>query len=356
MRKMIQHTLRGKQIFVGIEDSKSTWKVCVRSGGLEVSYTSMPTKYDMLLAYFKNRFPECKIHCIYEAGFKGFGLHDRLVKDGIECTVIPPHLVTEAKVSKVKTDKRDARRLAKILENHDYKNGCYVPDAERREDRQVSRTLIGIQSDIVAVKNRIKMMLYFHGIEAPFAQKSTWTPKHFRQLRELAVGENIKLSLGIWIDQLEALWKSRDTLRKELRKLAQKERYKKAFAIIQSMPGIGWFTAIRLVLEWGEDLSRFASGKQIASFIGLTAKEDSTGETVQRGGITHLGSGFVRSWLIECAWTAIKKDAALLDKFNRVWRACGKKKVAIVAVARMMAVRLRACVLSGKPYVLGIVE
>jgi transposase len=355
MRKMQDYILRGKKIFVGIEDSKSTWKVCVRSGGQEVAYTSMPTHYSGLLAYFRKRFPECQIHCIYEAGFKGFGLHDRLVQDGIECTVTPPHLVTQAKVSRVKTDKRDARRLAKVLECGDYSR-CYVPDAERREDRQISRTRIGIQSDIVAVKNRVKMMLYFHGIRVDFAEKSTWTPKHFRQLRTIAVGENILLSLGIWVDQLESLWKSRDTLRKQLRMLAQKERYKKTFGIIQSLPGIGWFTAIRLVLEWGEDLSRFTSGKHIASFIGLTAKEDSTGETVQRGGITHLGSGFVRSWFVESAWTAIRKDPALLDKFNRVWGACGKKKVAIVAVARMLAVRLRACVLSGKPYVVGVIQ
>ncbi|MBD3322628.1 MAG: hypothetical protein GF350_16120 [Chitinivibrionales bacterium] len=104
----------------------------------------------------------------------------------------------------MKTDKRDARRLAKIFECGDYAC-CYVPDAERREGRQISRTLIGIQSDIVAVKNRIKMMLYFHGITVPFAEKSTWTPKYFRQLHELEVGEKILLSLGVLLDQLESL-------------------------------------------------------------------------------------------------------------------------------------------------------
>lgn len=356
MRKMQDFVLKSKKIFVGLEDSKRTWKICVRSEGQEVAYTSMPTEYSGLLAYFRKRFPECAIQCIYEAGFKGFGLHDRLVADGIECVVTPPHLVTEAKVNKVKTDKRDARRLAKILETDDY-SSCHVPDPERREDRQISRTLIGIQTDIVAVKNRIKMLLYFHGIRVAFADKKTWTPKHFRLLRnQVSAGEHIRLSLRIWVDQLESLWRARETLRQQLRKLTEKERYKKTYQIIQSLPGIGWFTAIRLVLEWGEDLSRFGSGKQIASFIGLTATEDSTGETEQRGGITHLGSGFVRSWLIESAWTGIRKDPVLLDKFNRVWRACGKKKVAIVAVARMLAVRLRACVLSGKPYIAGVIE
>ena len=62
--------------------------------------------------YLRNKFPECTIHLIYEAGFKGFNLYDRLTEDGIDCVVIPPHMVTEPKMNKVKTDKRDARRLA----------------------------------------------------------------------------------------------------------------------------------------------------------------------------------------------------------------------------------------------------
>ena len=127
MRKMQNFILNGKQIFVGIEDSKSTWKICVRYNGMEVAYTSMPTKYAALLAYFKNSFPGCKIHCIYEAGFKGFGLHDRLTEDGIECTVIPPLLVTEPKVylgrcqilhySSISTDQQNFRTLLSTLEN-----------------------------------------------------------------------------------------------------------------------------------------------------------------------------------------------------------------------------------------------
>jgi hypothetical protein len=66
-------------------------------------------------------------------------------EDGIDCVGIPPHLVTEPKVNRVKTDKRDANRLALVLENHDFKDACHVPDKERREDRQISRTLIGCQ-------------------------------------------------------------------------------------------------------------------------------------------------------------------------------------------------------------------
>ena len=82
-----------------------------------------------------------------------------------------------------------------------------------------------------------------------------------------------------------------------------------------SLPGIGWFTAIRLVLEFGEDLSHFSTGKKIASFVGLTCSEHSTGETERKGRITGMGSGFIRSTLVENSWMAIRKDPVLLAKF-----------------------------------------
>jgi transposase len=138
--------------------------------------------------------------------------------------------------------------------------------------------------------------------------------------------------------------------------LCRKERYSKAFEIARSLPGIGWFSAIRLVLELGEDLSHFTSGKKIASFVGLTCSEYSTGETTQKGGITGMGSGFIRSTLIENSWVAIRKDPALLGKFTRIWRGSGSKKNAIVAVARMLIVRFRACMLSGTPYAMGVIR
>jgi len=120
--------VKGKEVFVGLEDSKKTWKIAVRCERMVIHRTSMKAKYSVLIRYLRNKFPECTIHLIYEAGFKGFNLYDRLTEDGIDCVVIPPHMVTEPKVNRVKTDKRDANRLAYILENHDFKDACHVPD------------------------------------------------------------------------------------------------------------------------------------------------------------------------------------------------------------------------------------
>jgi transposase len=354
MRKMQDYIIKGKEVFIGLEDSKRTWKICVRCDHQEIHRFSMPTNYSMLLSHIRNKFPQCTVSVMYEAGFKGFGLADKLRNDRIECIVTPPHTVTEEKTNKVKTDKRDARRLATNLENHDYK-ACFIPDRELLEDRQISRTLIGFQSDIHRVKNRIKMFLYFHDITVPFQNAKTWTPKHFAALRKLSISGSLQKMLTLMVEQLEWLSKRKSECKEALEKLSEKERYKKAFTIIKSVPGIGWFTAIRLVLEWGEDFSRFKTSKSIGNFLGLTGSEDSTGETQLKGGITHQGSPHVRSWLIECAWTAIRCDQVLLGKYKRVVASCGKTNVAIAAVARKIATRIRACVLSGKEYQIGVI-
>ena len=111
-RKMINYIVKGKKVFVGLEDSKRTWKLSVRCEGMEVHYTSFKAQYSVLREYLRNKYPECDIKVIYEAGFKGFGLYDKLTEDNIKCVVTPPNKVTQEKSSRIKTDKIDAWRLA----------------------------------------------------------------------------------------------------------------------------------------------------------------------------------------------------------------------------------------------------
>jgi transposase len=352
--KVQNFVVKGKEVFVGLEDSKKTWKIAVRCDRMLIHQVSMPAEHEILIQYPRNKFPECKIRPMYEAGFKGFNLFDRLTEEGIDCIVIPPHLVTEPKVNRVKTDKRDANRLAATLENHDFKDPCFVPDKERREDRQISRTLWAMQKNIICTRNQIRKLLDFHGIEVPFPDR--WGEEEFQALKELPLGNSLKKSLMTLIALLEQLWAHKESLQEALRALCSKERYKKAYQIAMSLPGIGWYTAIRLVLELGEDLSRFTSGKKIAGFVGLGCSEHSTGETERKGRITGMGSGFIRATLIESSWTAIRKDPVLLAKFTRIWKGRGSKKKAIVAVARMLIVRLRACLILRQPYAIGTVK
>jgi len=165
----------------------------------------------------------------------------------------------------------------------------------------------------------------------------------------------LRICLDVYLQELDFFQVAKKKLREALQALCRKERYATAVRVKSSAPGIGWLTAIRLTLEWG-DMRRFPTGKHIASFTGLTSREYSTGDTVRRGRITGQSSTHIRSWLIECAWRAVRKDPALLDKYQRVKHNSGSAKKAIVAVARKLAVRLWALETTGHPYTIGVIE
>lgn len=353
MRKMQKYIVKDNRIFVGLEDSKKTWKLCVRCERMVVHETSMPTDYDNLRNYLKNKYPGCKVRVMYEAGFNGFWLHDMLEDDGIDCIVTPPNKVTQEKSNKVKTDKIDARRLSINLENMDYV-ACHVPDKERREDRQISRTLDQIQKSIKSTKCRIRMFFYNHGLHKSMPVER-WTQSDYENLKYLKINHPLRVALDAYIRMLDELVLIRKDLLKELRELCKKERYSESVAIKKSNPGVGWLSAIRFTLEWGE-MTRFKTGKHIASYAGLTSSEYSTGETVRRGRITKQSYEQIRAWLIQCAWRAIRLDPVLLHKYRSVMKNSGSNKKAIVAVARKLVVRMRALEIAHETYCIGVIE
>jgi len=354
MRITQSYIAKNQNIFIGLDDSKKSWKICVRSNNLTLHETSMPAQYKNLSTYLQRHFPQCNISVLYEAGFRGFNLYDHLTTDGIKCIVTPPNKVTTEKDFRYKNDHTDCRRLAKILETADYKE-CFVPDPERRRDRQVSRTLVQIQKDIIVTHNRIRKFLEYHGIDENL-KPGRWNESDYNNLKSLKLDDTLQFCFDILLQQLERLKSIHRLLFHKLRQIREKPRYIKTFNLFQSAPGIGWLTAIRLVLEWGEDLSRFQSDKQFGSFLGLVCSEYSTGDSIRFGHITRQSAYFIRSWLIQCAWVAINRDPALNHKYQQVMINSGNKKKAIVAVARKLAIRLRHCVLSNEPYCVGVLQ
>jgi transposase len=356
MKNVQNFIVKGQEVFIGLEDSKRTWKLCVRSDKQVIHEASMPAQYENLHNYLQNKFPECSISVIYEAGFRGFGLYDKLIADGYHCIVTPPHTVTDVKCQRQKNDRIDSRRLARNLENGDV-GVCFVPDRQLREDRQVSRLYSQIQRDITRQCNRIRRAIECHDLDQYFKPGRWYRSDYIKSkeiLESLNTTESLKYSLIVAYNELEQLWIIQKDIVRQLHEIAKTKNYEEVVALLKSVPGIGFLTAIRLALEWG-DLSRFKRKEDFASFLGLTPSEYSSGEKERKGHITRQGNRTVRAWLIESAWVAIKHDPVLLDKYSRVYRSCGSKKIAIVAVARKLAVKIRAVVLTGEPYQIGLV-
>ena len=180
-----------------------------------------------------------------------------------------------------------------------------------------------------------------------------WSQEHYRRLAELELSHSLRVCLDAYLEIVLQLEKKSKELKVELRDVVRKERYRESVALKDSCPGVAELTAIRLTLELG-DLSRFPDSKELGSYVGLTGSEFSTGENVRRGRITRQGRSRLRAWLVECSWVAIRKDPALLRKFNSIVGRCGKRKVAIVGVARKLLGRMRVIELKGEPYHLGL--
>lgn len=354
-RKMQDYIVKGKKISIGLEDSKKTWKISSRSEGMEIHYLSMAARYNILRNYLKNNYPGCDISVIYEAGFRGFGLHDQLQADEIKCIVTPPNKVTQEKGCRVKTDKIDARRLARVLEQGDYK-ACAVPDVERREDRQISRAMIQVQGEITRLKNRIRKFFDANGYAEMF-EAGVWNEKQYAEARAMVMSPSLQITLDVYFAMLDKFKELRKQLHINLMAMCKKERYKDAVRIINSVAGVGKLTAMRLILEWGEDIGeRFSSGKSLACFAGLTQSEYSTGERIRKGRITGQGRGYIRSWLVQCSWMCIKRDPAMLEAFQRIAKNTSSKKKAIVAIARKLVVRMWTCLHRKTEYVIGVLE
>jgi transposase len=355
MNKIRKYIVKGKEIFIGLEDSKKTWKICARSGRIMVNETRMPAEYENLRNYLTNKFPSCKIRVMYEAGFRGFELHDKLVADGYACVVTPPHTVTQEKCSRQKNDRNDSRRLAMNLENQDYRS-CHVPSRTVREDRQISRFQTQLQRDITRICNRIRRTIEFHGMEKHFPD-GKWTESLYRaaekQMARLTLNDSLRFVFIKMFEELRFLRSQKAIVVKRLRELAKSADYQTQVKLLSSAPGIGILTAVRLALEWG-DVRRFGSKEKFANFTGLIPSDYSSGEADHKGHITKQGNRAVRAWLIECTWHAIRHDPILLEKYQSVVSRCGSAKKAIVAVAHKLAIRLRAVLISGKPYQIGL--
>jgi transposase len=198
--------------------------------------------------------------------------------------------------------------------------------------------------------------LEFHGLDQYF-HAGAWTDRDYRELlsrlAEHSLSKALKFSLNVHLKEIEHLRALKKAVLVELRELSKQANYKSTVDVLKSAPGVGPLTAIRLALEWG-NIKRFNRKEDFASFLGLIPGEYSTGETERKGHITKQGNRSVRKWLIEAAWRSLRLDPVLLDKFQRVWHNTGSKKKAIVAVARKLAMRLRALVIGQQNYLIGV--
>lgn len=339
----------GKKVSVGMDVHKESWHVTMRSEGEELFNGRIPSQYTALRKLF-DRFRRSTFKVAYEAGPCGFWLYDRLTEDGIDTIVVPPSLIPIESGNRVKTDKRDSRKLAQLLEREMLKK-VHVLSEEERAHRELVRTrrqFIEHRSDVM---RQIKSKLLFHGIESPFPARHRWSRQYVAWLREVVCRqEMLKVSLEVLIALYEYLTEQLKGINKKVIVLARNEKYAQKIQLLKTVPGIGTLIAIEMLVEL-QDIGRFRSGEKLASYIGLTPSEYSTGQFVRQGRITKCGNTRVRACAVEGSWILITKDPFMRSKYQKLKSRKGAKK-AIIAIARMLIIRVRRILLHNEPYVI----
>ena len=337
----------GERVYVGVDVHKETYTVtcvCQRQIVKTATVQADPASFAVSLLRW---FPGATLYSAYEAGFSAFVLHRALTKTGITNIVVNPASIAVAANDKVKTDRRDAKKLAIDLADGRLR-GIYVPTETEELARLLPRTRAQIVEHRATIARQIKAKLHQFGLITPASRRlmSSW---YLREIAAWSLPPELNVSLTLLAEQWRFATRQLIEMRRLLRDQAKaQEEIEKVY---RSVPGIGEVVARTLATELG-DMTRFANERGLFCYTGLTPSEYSSGASVRRGHISRQGSSRVRHLLVETAWRALPRDRVLKEIFDRIAATRGKKR-AIVAIARRLTGRIRACCRQGTTYAIG---
>lgn len=239
------------------------------------------------------------VRVAYEAGPTGYGLARELAKRRVGCVVAAPSKIPRASGDRVKTDRRDAEHLARLL----LAGGLHpvrVPGAEEEALRDLVRAREAVRVDLMRCRHRLSKLLLRHGIR--YVDGNAWTDRHRQWLANLTLEHAPAQSTLIDArGAIDALIHRRAQLEREIVGLLPTAPWTVQAARLRCLRGIDTLSAVGLCAEIG-DFERFARPGQLMSYVGLVPSEASTGEQRRLGQITKTGSGHARRLLVESAW------------------------------------------------------
>jgi len=241
---------------------------------------------------------ETQLRACYEAGPCGFGLARRLRQLGVECEVVAPSMTPTRSGDRVKTDKRDARKLARLLRAGEL-TAIYIPESTDEAIRDLCRARTDAVDDRRRSRHRLKGFLLRHGYR--YQGKSAWSAAHERYLRELVLPHPaMKVILEEYLQGIGAAGERIERCEVGMRDLLEKWRLAPAVRALMAMKGFQTVAAMILVSELGE-VHRFGHPRQVMAYLGLVPTENTSSDKRRQGRITKCGNAHVRWLLVECA-------------------------------------------------------
>jgi transposase len=289
--------------YVGLDVHKDTISVAVakEGDGNSESLGQIPNTRESLLKLLKRlAVSNERLAFCYEAGPCGYEIYRFLKERGIYCVVVAPSLVPVKAGDRVKTDKRDAKKLARLFRSGEL-TAVWVPDEEQEALRDLVRLREDALEDLQRKRHQLSKFLLRNGKRLPMGV-NPWTHKHRQWLDALKFDQPAQQF--VLQDYIYALDISESRLKRLTQTLEEKSRttvHAPVVAALRALKGVDYLTAITLVAELG-DISRFSNPAQLMAYAGVVPSEHSSGQRQRRGGITKTGNSHVRRVVIEAAW------------------------------------------------------
>jgi transposase len=293
--------MKASVVYVGLDVHKDSIVIAYAREGREAAdvWSTIPNDGIRLRKVLKLLVRDSALlRVCYEAGPTGFGLCRRLREAGIDCIVVAPSLVPGKPGDRVKTDHRDARKLAHFLRSGDLTE-VYVPDEAVEAIRDLERARDDAKrAERVARHQLSKFLLrndrHWH--------ETTWTRKHRDWIRSQRFTHPAQQRvLEDYLKTVEDLAERVQRLTEQVAELVQETTLAPLVKALQAFRGISVVSAVTIAAEAG-NLRRFATAGQFMSYVGLVPSEDSTGKRRRQGAITRCGNGHLRRILVEAAW------------------------------------------------------
>jgi transposase len=288
--------------YVGIDAHKKDLHVAMLVGHaltpVQWNLPNQPAAVTRLVRQLEREAPG-SVRCCYEAGPFGYALQRQLTRGRVHCQVIAPTLIPRKPGERIKTDRRDARKLAELL-RAGVLTEVQPPTLAEEAARDLVRARDDAREDLQRCRQRLGKLLLRRGLHYP--GRGVWTIAHRTWIRSLpwehAAEQHVVDDYLLALDQVEARLATFDA---QLTDLAQSAPYRQAVGWLRCFRGIDTLTAITILAEL-HDFRRFVSPRALMAYLGLVPGEHSSGEQTHRGAITKTGNALVRRVLIEVAW------------------------------------------------------
>jgi transposase len=342
-------------VFAGLDVDKPGISVSFLNHQGFIRSLRIPYSSNNLMNYVTNHFPGQKVAFAYESGPTGYGLYDDLTQAGYYCIIACAARIPRVPGIPIKTNRRDSRKIAESLRGG-YLNSIHIPAPEYRNLRHLVQLRDVYIKQITANKSRIRMLLLFEGIDLPVPEHTApWSRAFLKTLEQLPCKDIVRFKLNSLLSNIQYNKEQLLLTMKQIRSFCKENpEITHNINLLVTIPGIGYTSAVEVLARIG-DWRMISNVRQIACFLGLVPREDSTGDTVRKGRITGAGSSRTRNKLIQGAWAAVRKDAELNEFYTRISSSGNRdhaKRKAIVAVARKLTTRIFAVLHNQRPYVI----